>query len=108
MACRSSQAYTCVFQCYRSRLLLLRCGGGNAPADWRQSFLRPLHRRLLHVWAWKCLLTSALMGFPRDEACIALLWEGANIVMFGFLDPGWNIFCGTWIAGQDSKYATNW
>src|SRR5438874_7768781 len=55
-----------------------------------------------------CLLMSELMCFPRYEACVALLWEGSHIVMFGFLNPGWNIFCGTWIAGQDSKNATNW
>src|SRR6266516_8141364 len=99
MACRASQAYTCVFQCYRSRLLLLRCGGGNAQGDWRQSFLLHLHRRLIHVWAWNCLLTSALMSFPRYEVGVALLWESANIVMLGFLDPGRDILCGTWITG---------
>src|SRR6266704_2530863 len=108
MACRASQAYTRVFQCYRSTLFLLRCGGGNAPGDWRQSFLLLLHRRLIRVGAWNYLLMSELMCFPRYEACIALLWECANIVMFGFLNPGWNIFCGTWIAGQDGQDATDW
>src|SRR6266480_6593665 len=108
MACKANQAYTHVSRCYRSTLFLLHCGGENAPADWRQSFLLHLHRRLLHVWAWNCLLTSALMCFPRYEACIALLCESANKFMLGFLNPGWNIFRGTWIARQDNKHTTYW
>src|SRR5947209_20468220 len=108
MACKANQAYKHVSRCYRSMLFLLHCGGENAPADWRQSFLLRHHRRLIHVGAWNRLLTYELMCFPPYEACVALLWESTNKFMLGFLNPGWNILCGTWIAGQDSKNATNW
>ena len=48
------------------------------------------------------------MGFTRDEAGVPLLRERAEKFVPGFLDPGRDIFGGTWIAGQDSQDATDW
>src|SRR5215469_9571438 len=44
------------------------------------------------------------MGFPRDEACVTLLWEGTQVVVFGLLHPGRDIFGGTRIAGEHSQH----
>src|SRR6266571_1548500 len=48
-----------------------------------------------------------LMCLTRYKACVALLRKGSQVVVPGFLNPGWDILRRARIAGQHSQHTTH-